>query len=105
MQQYPHEPGHKTPGTSEESAREIKGRAPTLRREVLALLCQHLTDGLTADEAAARMGESVLSIRPRFSELVATGHIRDSGYRRDNISGRSAVVWLAVFVGEQGRLI
>ena len=41
------------------------------------------------------LGESVLAIRPRFSELRALGQITDTGARRINDSGRSAIVWRA----------
>ena len=46
-----------------------------------------------ADEAATFLGESVLSIRPRFSELATMGEIEDSGTRRKNASGRNAICW------------
>ncbi len=103
---YPEEPGAKVTGTSTDAAVSMKKKAPTLRAEVLALLRRptYLSTGLTADEAAGLMHESVLSIRPRFSELVELGQIRDSGLRRDNASGRSAVVWVSVLVGEQTTL-
>jgi hypothetical protein len=48
---------------------------------------------LTADEAAAKLGESVLSIRPRISELRARGLIAPTGERRRNASGMRAMVW------------
>jgi predicted ArsR family transcriptional regulator len=47
----------------------------------------------TADEAASELGESILAIRPRLSELVALGKIEDSGLRRKNASGMTATVW------------
>lgn len=49
-------------------------------------------DGLTADEIAEISGESVLSIRPRVSELKSIGVVADTGTRRKNASGRSATV-------------
>mgnify|MGYP000322982922 CR=1 FL=1 len=51
--------------------------------------------GLTADECAAVLGESVLSIRPRFSELLGAGLIRETGQRRRNASGKMADVLVA----------
>jgi len=53
--------------------------------------------GLTADEVAGRLGLSILSIRPRITELARLGKVRDSGERRRNGSGRKAIVWAAVF--------
>lgn len=100
---YPYEPGAKVCGTSTDAAVEMKKKAPTLRAEVLALLRlpAYITHGLTADRAAAILNESVLSIRPRFSELLEMGQIRDSGKRRANQSGKMATVWVAALVGEQ----
>jgi predicted ArsR family transcriptional regulator len=51
--------------------------------------------GATADEIAAALGRSQFTVRPRCSELLARGLIRDSGVRRENLSGRSAIVWVA----------
>ena len=51
--------------------------------------------GLTADEIAADLGESVLSIRPRVSELHRLGMIEKTKVRRRNASGMSASVWRA----------
>ena len=48
---------------------------------------------LTADEVATLLGKSVLTIRPRISELARAGVITDSGNRRPNASGHNAIVW------------
>lgn len=73
------------------AAHEVaKGRAKTLRDEALLLLARY---ELTADEVAARLKESVLSIRPRITELKARGLIADTGLRRRNASGEKARVW------------
>lgn len=100
---YPHEPGAKTEGTSREAAESMKPTFATLRSAVLKLLLQpaHISTGLTADEAAMHLHESVLSIRPRFSELLNKGEIRDAGCVRQNASGRNATVWVAVLRNEQ----
>ncbi len=47
----------------------------------------------TADEVAALLRQSILAIRPRFTELRATNRIYDTGIRRKNASGRNAIVW------------
>lgn len=47
----------------------------------------------TADEVAEILSRSVLSIRPRISELNRLGFIRDSLKRRRNASGHGAIVW------------
>jgi hypothetical protein len=49
--------------------------------------------GATADEIAQALSASVLSIRPRVSELNRSGEIVQTGARRKNESGLSATVW------------
>lgn len=87
---YPESPGHKVGGTSEEAAVSMSERSITLRSRALRLLKKK---SLTADQVARRLGESVLAIRPRISELHTMGLIIDSGRRRKNKSGRNAIVW------------
>jgi len=91
---YPDAPGHRHVDTSIEAAAEIANRAHTLREECMDMI-KASPDGLTADQVAARLGESVLSIRPRITELKKTGRIVDSGRRRKNHSGRRAAVMVA----------
>lgn len=57
--------------------------------------------GLTPDEIAERIGKSVLSVRPRISELKRAGLIKDSGARRlaRAGSGTSQAVFVAVREG------
>jgi len=88
---YPNAPGFKARDTSAEAAEAAKPKAPLLRNLCLDLLIQ--STGLTADEVAGRAGFSVLSIRPRLTELSALGLIVDSGERRRNDSGKRAIVW------------
>lgn len=97
MTTYPAEPGFKrsAPSTSEDAARAIASDAANLRQQVWDLFRFGLK--MTADEAAAVVGRSVLSIRPRLSELRAKGLIEDSGLRRVNEpSNKKATVWQAV---------
>ena len=103
---YPHVPSAKVNGTSEDAARSMDSKAGTLRAKVLSymMIYPHDASGWTADEMADEMGETVLSIRPRFSELKALGKIHDTGTRRKNSSGRSAVVWCVLRPGEQMKL-
>lgn len=89
---YPEVPGAKREGTSREAA-PTKTEAATLRAEVLNELRKQ---DLTADETASILGRSVLSIRPRFSELHAAGKIRETTERRRNVSGKSASVWTCI---------
>lgn len=95
---YPAQPGYKAPGPSREAAEAVKPTAATLRKKCLALLHKHQFaslshGGLTADEVARVLDESILSIRPRIAELKEMGFVEDSGARRPNASGKRATVW------------
>ena len=83
---YPNRAGYKAAGTSHDAANAIegKGRAATLRAAVLAFYATHAG---TADECAAALGESILSIRPRCSELLAKGRLYRTGERRKSSEG------------------
>ena len=88
---YPASPGFKERGgTSEQAANAMHGSARILRDRVFAALAKKQ---MTADECAAALKESILSIRPRLSELAKDNMIRRTGERRKNASGMSAHVW------------
>jgi hypothetical protein len=87
---YPHVAGFKAQDTSVEAAATTD--AARLRDRVVTWL--QAQGAQTADECAGCLGCSVLAIRPRFSELLALGRIRDTGMRRPNASsGKRAIVW------------
>lgn len=88
---YPAHPGYKASGTSQEAAQAVAGRAHRLRDQVMVILRRH--GPKTADEVAALLGESVLSIRPRLSELRQNARIEKTGERRPTASGQAAWVW------------
>lgn len=90
---YPDAPGFKREGTSQEAATAIASRGRQLRQKALEII---KTTPHTADEVASTLGESILSIRPRCSELARLGKIQDSGERRLNTSFKRAIVWRAV---------
>jgi hypothetical protein len=92
---YPHQPGAQDRDTSQDAAAATARTAPILRAAALAVL--EKSNGLTADEVAGRLGMSILSIRPRLTELSRLGKVRDGGERRRNASGKSAIVWVPVF--------
>lgn len=50
----------------------------------------------TVDEVCAIAGYPRYSLQPRFTELRKKGLIRDTGLRRRNVSGATAIVWRAV---------
>jgi hypothetical protein len=66
--------------------------ASKIRAAVLAQFAQY-PSGATADEIAKDLNFSVLSVRPRVSELNRTGKIKQTGARRKNESGMTATVW------------
>ena len=92
---YPHAPGAQDRETSREAADVASATSVQLRARVRAVI--ERSRGLTADEVAGRLGLSILSIRPRMTELAALGVVRDSGERRHNASGRRAIVWAPVY--------
>jgi hypothetical protein len=87
---YPDTPGHKRRDTSKAAALSVEPGCATLRQRCLAIIERHAS---TADEVAASLNQSVLSIRPRIAELATVEIIVDSGIRRLNASGKSAIVW------------
>lgn len=90
---YPFVPGTKSRDTSALAAEAMKAKAPTLRDQVFDVI--RAGQGSTADEVAEALGKSVLSCRPRLSELCALDKIEDTGARRPNASGVNAIVWRA----------
>jgi hypothetical protein len=91
QERYPGAPGFKARDTADAAAASVRDRAGLLRQQVLNALYWHGPQ--TADEVAARLKESVLSIRPRVSELAVEGRVVATAERRKNASGRSAIVW------------
>lgn len=92
---YPHAPGAQDRDTSRAAAEGASRTAPVLRQMALDVL--ERSNGLTADEVAGRLGMSILSIRPRITELSRLNKVRDGGERRRNRSGKLAIVWVPVF--------
>jgi DNA-binding transcriptional ArsR family regulator len=90
MNLYPRHPGSKQPVDT--SAAAASAAAP--ESEALRAACLSTLRGseLTADEIAERLGRSVLSVRPRVTELKRLGCVEDTGLRRKNVSGKSAAV-------------
>jgi predicted ArsR family transcriptional regulator len=89
---YPDAPSFKASGPSEEAAEAMRGTANKMRAAVLAQFAQY-PGGATADAVARDLNLSVLSVRPRVSELKRTGKIKQTGARRKNESGMTATVW------------
>jgi predicted ArsR family transcriptional regulator len=84
-------PGFRVTGPSKEAAQAVVGRTGILRDRVWAMIDRY--PGSTADEIADSLGETVLSCRPRLSELKKMGRIETTGLRGKNKSGLSAHRW------------
>ena len=80
--------------TSKEAAKEIEPHVPNLREIVYMIYSR--PDGATDEQVCIATGLSGNTVRPRRSEILAAGRIKDSGERRKTMSGRNAIVWVAV---------
>jgi DNA-binding IclR family transcriptional regulator len=89
---YPDAPGFKVSGPSEQAAEAVGSIANKMRAAVLAQFAQY-PSGATADEIAKDLNLSILSVRPRVSELHRSGALAKTDQRRKNASGMSATVW------------
>jgi hypothetical protein len=95
IRRYPEVPGFKGTATSREAGRRISRHASTVRDLVLAEFRAAYPNGLGADEIADRLKQSILTVRPRCSELLALGLIEQTPERRRNLSGMTAAKWRA----------
>lgn len=84
----PPTPGHRDDDTSEDAATTISSRVDTLRLRVLEAFRNR--GPMTPDEAAEVLGEGILAIRPRCTELKRLGCLRKTGNRRQNRTGGEA---------------
>jgi len=85
-------PGYKeTGGTSEKAAREIQGRAASLRNQLMGLFSRAFW--LTPEDAADALGADLLAIRPRFTELKQMGKIRKTDRTTTNAKGKTVRLW------------
>ena len=95
MTRYPDAPGHRNVDTSVEAADAIAPDLGRLQRLAETEIRAAGDAGLTADELAARLKLERWSVQPRTTELSRKGFIRDSGQRRQNVTGKRAIVWVA----------
>lgn len=96
MDHYPGTPGHRNVTTSIAAAQHLAPKLGRLQRMAMAAIRAAGPDGLTASELAEVMGMERWSVQPRTSELRCKCLIRDSGQRRRNVTGKAAIVWVAV---------
>lgn len=92
MFKYPNSAGYYEVDTSIDAANAIEasGRATSIREQIKRYFNVALY--ATADEVAFVLGEDILAVRPRITELVKQGFLKDSGKRRPNRSGKMARV-------------
>lgn len=95
MSDCPDEPGHRGVETSVMAANQLAPKLGRLQQMALQAIRDVGVEGLTADELAARLAMDRYSIQPRTTELRRKGHVRDSGRRRPNTTGKMAIVWVA----------
>ena len=98
MEMYPFGAGFKElKGASERTAKTQNRELNNRRRQIALGFLRSHNNGLTSDEVADLMNESILSIRPRVSELRAQGKIESTGQRRKSVNGNGATVWRYVY--------
>jgi predicted ArsR family transcriptional regulator len=83
------------PETSRDAAKTVVDIAKTHRDKILEAL-RGETFGLSSEGIAGKVGLTKYSVRPRISELVASGDVIVRPFREKNAEGRSAVIWRAV---------
>ena len=91
--EYPKSPGHRGVETSIAAANDIAPGLGRLQKLTLATVSEASGYGCTANELADLTGLPREAIQPRTSELRRMGKIVDSGRRRHNPNGKSAIVW------------
>lgn len=92
---YPDTPGHKGTATSRQAAHDIKPKQRHLQQRVLDSIRASIF-GMSPEQIAEAIGESVYSVRPRCSELARKGLIKDSGRRGKTDFGKASISWVAV---------
>jgi hypothetical protein len=92
---YPETPGHRGVDTSIAAAADIAPKLGRLQRMAEDTIRSAGRYGCTADELAAHLNLDRWSIQPRTTELKRKGLVVDSGLRRPNCTGKSAIVWCA----------
>lgn len=98
--EYPNAPGYKEDTTSKDAAKAMGISASRLRADLLTLYQTAWPAGMTADEAATKIGRTVFAIRPRITEMRKLGDLMPcltagpdaKPMRRANASGMMATV-------------
>lgn len=93
---YPYHPGARDTDTSRDAAEAMQPHAARLQGMVMDAIASAGAVGMTAEECARALNIDRAAAQPRTTELRKLGRIRDSGVRRRNRSGKSAIVWTAL---------
>ncbi|WP_426262986.1 hypothetical protein [Sphingomonas sp. PWP1-2] len=91
---YPEAPGHRGVDTSIAAADTVAASLGRLQRTVFCAVRDAGANGATTNELAERLGIDRGTVQPRTSELRRQHMIADSGQRRRNANGKSAIVWV-----------
>ena len=92
---YPVAPGSKQRGPSRDASIRVAPEAAVIRQRVLAFLRDSYPLDYSADEIAMQLHLSILSVRPRVSELGKMELVERTSRRATNESGFSASCWRA----------
>ena len=87
--------GYQSRDTSLEAASYDKGGKMSLREKAYKVIEQSLIP-MSADHVADELQKSFISVRPRITELVNEGRIRDSGDRGKSRWGKTCILWESV---------
>jgi len=91
---YPDAAGFKEKGgASQEAAARLNPVLKKNQQEALDAF-HRAARPVTADELAELMGKTIVSVRPRVSELRRLGKIVSTGERRASSFGQPATVWM-----------
>lgn len=94
-ERYPDAPGHRAVDTSIAAADALAPTLGHLQRKTLEAIRNAGSQGHTAEELTAVLKLERWTVQPRTSELRRKGMIYDSGQRRQNVTGKRAIVWIA----------
>lgn len=95
-ERYPDTPGHRSIDTSIAASEALAPKLGRLQQFVLNAIRDAGPNGHTADELAAVLNLSRSTVQPRTSELRRKRMIQDSGRRRQNATGKRAIVWIII---------
>ena len=90
---YPYKAGHRNIDTSVKSGEKINKNLKRICKIVLVELAKSFPEGLTGSEIAKKANRSLLSIRPRTTELKHQGLIIDTDKRRKNEYDNTEIVY------------